>query len=172
MGLSSTKARESEYSERTKKRLKEYPKLYRLRETSYHFIPVLEQYDVVVQPDDEEFELVQVIQIARHGDRTPLRKRLGWLMDGGKDDLEDWGRTVMKSSDVEAVEGLHPRSFNIPYEDRVAVPFGELTELGAAYIREYGEFYRALYVDFYGLLPDFLNASVADQFYVRSTNKR
>lgn len=125
--------------------------------------------------DDAELELVQVVVVHRHGDRTPIAKHAGRFSQ--TDELETFWRTrVSPHEEIERWGRLNVDATNTHLEktasDKYTFPNGHLTVLGANQLRRLGSELRERYVGDFGFLPSDLPSdasSSAALIYARST---
>ena len=138
-------------------------------------------------PPPEQLDLLQVIYVLRHGERTPVRRRLTsaepplphrWNLCHAS---QVFGQSVMQhtGSDVGLPYGKPHVPRRIEFTVRNDAPqagehgdclLGELTDKGRKTMQHIGEALRARYVDAEHLLPPNLANEDARSLYLRSTH--
>ena len=129
----------------------------------------------VLSEQGTEMELVQVLVVHRHGDRTPIATHAGVFKQTSdleaiwrsrvppRQEIEAWGRTNVDATDTHLAQTA---------SEKYSFPNGHLTALGASQLRRVGAELRERYVGDFGFLPSALpsaTAGVESLVYVRST---
>lgn len=125
--------------------------------------------------DGTELELMQVVVVHRHGDRTPIAKHAGRFSQS--DALEAFWRTRVSSlEEIERWGKLNVDTTRTHLEktasDKYSFPNGHLTVLGANQLRRVGSELRERYIGDFGFLPSDLppdHSSAGTLIYARST---
>jgi len=124
--------------------------------------------------DGEAFELVQVVVVHRHGDRTPISRNAGAFTET-LELKEFWKSRVSASKDIERT-GRMNRDTTSTYlstnftEGKYVFPNGHLTRLGANQLRRVGAQLRERYIGDLDFLPHTLPSDHnGTAVYARST---
>jgi len=123
------------------------------------------------EPPPEDFEVVHVSLFLRHGDRTPISKTVGAVLDV-TNDIELWQSLLPSDEDMENWDAMNPVEpediASRPY-DYGKAPFGQLTVQGARECQAIGADFRQRYIEDQEILPHNL---AADKIKARTTNLR
>jgi hypothetical protein len=122
-------------------------------------------------PDDDtrDLELVHVVVVHRHGDRTPISRKATTYKQSPE-------RTAFWETTVPALETVrewgelnHDETGTFLQRDPAVFPNGHLTHVGAEGMRAVGEALRRTYVTELGFLPATLPSNTSGIVRVRST---
>jgi hypothetical protein len=124
--------------------------------------------------DGEAFELVQVVVVHRHGDRTPISRNAGAFTET-LELKEFWKSRVSASKDIERTGRMNTDSTSTHLstnftEGKYVFPNGHLTRLGANQLRRVGAQLRERYIGDLDFLPHTLPSDHnGTAVYARST---
>eukprot|EP00468_Gymnochlora_sp_CCMP2014_P000242 CAMPEP_0167743578 /NCGR_PEP_ID=MMETSP0110_2-20121227/2094_1 /TAXON_ID=629695 /ORGANISM="Gymnochlora sp., Strain CCMP2014" /LENGTH=512 /DNA_ID=CAMNT_0007627965 /DNA_START=1585 /DNA_END=3123 /DNA_ORIENTATION=+ len=122
-------------------------------------------------PPKEQFRVRHVSLFLRHGDRNPISRTVGNVVNA-MDDVDLWNSLLPDENTQAEWDRLHPiEPKNVgskPYDDGLT-PFGQLTRQGAKECMDVGKSLRERYIVNQSVLPEKLDPS---KLKIRTTNLR